>query len=94
MSSIKDITLADSGEAKIKWVESYMPVLNLIKKDAVVNVLPYGAVSVNQKGEKMADVKNLKDHVVKVYRKSDRIILLKFLICEKIFNVLSVMLLK
>ena len=34
--------------------------------------------------------KNLKDHVVEVYRKSDRIILLKFVVGEEIFNVLSV----
>lgn len=33
MSNIKDINLAPSGADKIKWVESYMPVLNLIKKE-------------------------------------------------------------
>ena len=33
MSEIKDINLAPSGEDKIKWVESYMPVLNSIKKE-------------------------------------------------------------
>jgi len=33
MSSIKDINLAPSGEDKIKWVESYMPVLSEIKKE-------------------------------------------------------------
>ncbi|MBE6718003.1 MAG: adenosylhomocysteinase [Ruminococcaceae bacterium] len=33
MSNIKDISLAQSGEDKIKWVESYMPVLNIIKKE-------------------------------------------------------------
>lgn len=33
MSDIKDITLAKSGLAKINWVSSYMPVLNIIKKD-------------------------------------------------------------
>ena len=33
MSEIKDINLARSGEDKIKWVESYMPVLNSIKKE-------------------------------------------------------------
>ncbi len=33
MSSIKDINLAKSGEDKIRWVESYMPVLNKIKKE-------------------------------------------------------------
>ncbi len=33
MSDIKDISLAKSGEDKIKWIESYMPVLNKIKKE-------------------------------------------------------------
>ena len=33
MSEIKDITTAQSGHDKINWVASYMPVLNLIKKD-------------------------------------------------------------
>ena len=33
MSNIKDINLAPSGEDKIKWVESYMPVLSKIKKE-------------------------------------------------------------
>ena len=33
MSDIKDISLAPSGANKIKWVESYMPVLNAIKKE-------------------------------------------------------------
>lgn len=33
MSNIKDINLAPSGEDKIKWVESYMPVLSEIKKE-------------------------------------------------------------
>ena len=33
MSSIKDINLAPSGEDKINWVESYMPVLSEIKKE-------------------------------------------------------------
>ncbi len=33
MSKIKDISLAKSGQDKINWVESYMPVLNSIKKE-------------------------------------------------------------
>ena len=33
MNSIKDPTLAPSGEAKINWVASYMPLLNAIKAD-------------------------------------------------------------
>ena len=35
MSEIKDINLADSGEDKIKWIESYMPVLNSIKNEFI-----------------------------------------------------------
>lgn len=37
---------------------------SIIEKDALVNVLPYGAVSVSQKGEVLSDVINLKDKVV------------------------------
>lgn len=33
MSDIKDIALAPSGRDKINWVASYMPVLNLIRRD-------------------------------------------------------------
>lgn len=33
MSDILDVTLAPSGEDKINWVESYMPVLRNIKKE-------------------------------------------------------------
>ena len=33
MSNIKDISLAPSGEAKIGWVASYMPILNAIRRD-------------------------------------------------------------
>jgi len=33
MIKIKDINLASSGNDKIAWVKSYMPVLNLIEKD-------------------------------------------------------------
>lgn len=33
MSDIKDISLAPSGRDKINWVASYMPVLNLIRRD-------------------------------------------------------------
>lgn len=33
MSSIKDIALAPSGEKKIAWVASYMPILNTIRRD-------------------------------------------------------------
>lgn len=37
MSDIKDISLAPSGRDKINWVASYMPVLNLIRKDLEKN---------------------------------------------------------
>lgn len=33
MNSIKDLSLAPSGEAKINWVASYMPLLGAIKKE-------------------------------------------------------------
>lgn len=33
MSNIKDISLAPSGRDKIAWVESYMPVLNIINRE-------------------------------------------------------------
>lgn len=33
MSTIRDITLADSGERKIRWVEAHMPVLRDIGRD-------------------------------------------------------------
>jgi adenosylhomocysteinase len=33
MGKIKNISLAGEGRAKIEWVKSYMPVLNLIEKD-------------------------------------------------------------
>ena len=32
-SSIRDISLAPQGEAKISWVRNYMPVLKQIKND-------------------------------------------------------------
>ena len=35
-----------------------------IEKDALVNVLPFGAVTVGQKGEQMVDLEALKDQVV------------------------------
>lgn len=37
---------------------------SIIEKDALVNVLPYGSVSVSQKGEVLSDVINLKEKVV------------------------------
>ena len=47
-------------------VENLNVQLDIIKKDAVVNVLPYGAVSVNEKGKQMADLENLCKHVVAI----------------------------
>lgn len=38
--------------------------LDAINKDALVHVYPYGAVTVGQKGEKMADLEVLKDYVI------------------------------
>ena len=37
MSDIKDIKLAPSGHDKIDWVASYMPILNTIKEDFIIN---------------------------------------------------------
>lgn len=37
MSTIRDITLAESGERKIRWVEAHMPVLRDIGRDFVQN---------------------------------------------------------
>ncbi len=37
MSEIKDISLAPSGNDKINWVKSYMPVLNIIEKEFIKN---------------------------------------------------------
>ena len=37
MSTIRDITLAESGERKIRWVEAHMPVLREIGRDFAQN---------------------------------------------------------
>lgn len=39
MSTIRDITLAESGERKIRWVEAHMPVLRDIGRDFAQNRL-------------------------------------------------------
>ena len=36
-SMIRDISLADEGLQRIRWVEKFMPVLGELKKDFVAN---------------------------------------------------------
>lgn len=38
--------------------------LDIIKKDAVINVLPYGAITVGQNGEELSDMENMAKDVV------------------------------
>ncbi|MBE6596497.1 MAG: dihydroorotase [Ruminococcaceae bacterium] len=38
--------------------------LDIIKKDAVINVHPYGAITVGEKGEKLSDMEAMADEVV------------------------------
>ena len=38
--------------------------LDAIKKDAVINVLPYGSITVGQKGEQLSDMDSMSDYVV------------------------------
>ena len=45
-------------------VESLKTQLDIINRDACVNVLPYGAITVGEKGEELADFDGLKDKVV------------------------------
>ena len=47
-------------------IENLNVQLDIIKKDAVVNVLPYGAVSVDEKGKEMADLEQLCKQVVAI----------------------------
>ena len=42
-------------------VENINIQLDIIKKDAVINVYPYAAITVGQKGEELSDMDNLKD---------------------------------
>lgn len=44
--------------------ENLKPQLDLIKKDAVINVLPYGSITVAQKGEQLSDMDAMNDYVV------------------------------
>jgi len=43
--------------------ENLKPQLDAIKKDAVINVLPYGAITVGQKGEQLADLAAMAPYV-------------------------------
>ena len=45
MSQIKDINLAPSGADKIAWVQSYMPILNHIKRD-FEHTLPFQGMKI------------------------------------------------
>ena len=38
--------------------------LDIIKKDAVISVYPFGSLSVKLEGEKLSDIKNLSDYVI------------------------------
>ena len=37
--------------------------LEIIKKDAVISVTPYGTITVGQKGEKLSDMREMSDYV-------------------------------
>ena len=45
-------------------IENLTPQLDAIKRDAVINVVPYGSLSVGQKGEELSDMESMKDDVV------------------------------
>jgi len=45
-------------------VEHLLIEQSIIDKDAVVNVLPYGAVTISQKGQQLSDFNNLKGKVI------------------------------
>ncbi len=38
--------------------------LEIIKKDAVINVLPYGAITVGEKGEELSDLEGMAENVI------------------------------
>ncbi len=44
--------------------ENLKPQLDLIKNDALINVLPYGSITVGQKGEQLSDMDGMNDYVV------------------------------
>lgn len=37
--------------------------LDIIEKDALINVIPYGSITVNQEGEELSDMESMKDFV-------------------------------
>lgn len=45
-------------------LENLQPQLDLIRRDGVVHVYPYGAITVGEKGEALADLEGLAPHVV------------------------------
>ncbi|MFQ7473220.1 MAG: amidohydrolase family protein, partial [Anaerovoracaceae bacterium] len=45
-------------------LENLKPQLEAIEKDAQVNVYPYGAITVGEKGENLADMKSLAPYVI------------------------------
>ncbi|MBR1990178.1 MAG: dihydroorotase [Firmicutes bacterium] len=45
-------------------MESLQQQLDIIKKDAVINVVPYGAITVGEKGREMADLEAMAPHVI------------------------------
>ena len=45
-------------------VENLRQQLSIIEKDAVIHVYPYGAISVGEKGESLADLEGMANHVV------------------------------
>lgn len=45
-------------------LEHLMPEIKAIKKDAVINVMPYGSITVEEKGEKLSDMESMHNLVV------------------------------
>ena len=45
-------------------VEHLREQLDIITRDAVIDVLPYGAITVGEMGEKLADLEGMADHVI------------------------------
>ena len=45
-------------------MENLQQQLDIIEKDAVINVIPYGAITVGEKGKEMADLEAMAPHVI------------------------------
>ena len=45
-------------------MENLQQQLDIIQKDAVINVIPYGAITVGEKGKEMADLEAMGSHVI------------------------------